>query len=129
MTESYGYQSARDMLAFDHAPTAFLCASIIAAIGVRRAIEEAGLQLGRDISVITHDDELSYLGNGGEVPTFTATRSSVRHAGLLCAERLIDLIRDPHQKATHALLEADLNVGRSTGPAPHLAHHRQAAPL
>ena len=127
MTESYGYQSARDMLSADRAPTAFLCASIIAAIGVRRAVEEAGLQLGRDISVITHDDELSYLGNGGDVPTFTATRSSVRHAGLLCAERLIDLIRDPVQPATHTLLEADLTVGRSTGPAPHLIHHRAHA--
>ena len=85
------------------------------------------MQLGRDISVITHDDELSYLGNGGDVPTFTATRSSVRHAGLLCAERLIDLIRDPVQPATHTLLEADLTVGRSTGPAPHLIHHRAHA--
>ena len=42
---------------------------------VRRAIEEAGLALGRDVSLITHDDDLGYLKNGGTVPMFTATRS------------------------------------------------------
>ncbi|MCP3971422.1 MAG: LacI family DNA-binding transcriptional regulator [Rhodobacteraceae bacterium] len=118
MTEAYGHDTARALLAGDTAPTAFLCSSIIAALGIRRAIEEAGLHMGRDVSVITHDDELSYLRNGSDVPTFTATRSSVRQAGRLCAERLIETIADPDQPPHHHLLEAELTVGLSTGPAP-----------
>ncbi|MFV1876750.1 LacI family DNA-binding transcriptional regulator [Nioella sp.] len=118
MTEHYGYDTARRMLAQDNPPTAFLVSSLISAIGVRRALEEADLKMGRDVSVITHDDELSYLGNGKDVPIFTATRSSVREAGRIAATTLLDLIEDPDRTPRHHLLEAELMLGRSTGPAP-----------
>ncbi|MEO1640944.1 MAG: substrate-binding domain-containing protein, partial [Pseudomonadota bacterium] len=78
MTEVHGFNSAREMLASDTPPTAFICASMICALGVRRAIEDVGLTMGRDVSVVTHDDALSYLQNGDETPIFTAVRSSVR---------------------------------------------------
>lgn len=122
MTEQYGHASASQMLDTAPAPTAFLVSSIIPAIGVRRAVEERGLRVGRDISIICHDDELSYLGNdaaqapGG--PPFTATRSSIRAAGRRCAEILIGLIDDPDQPPVQELWETDLTLGRSTGPAP-----------
>ena len=118
MTEVIGHHSMRDMLKLDNPPTAVLTASMISALGVRRAIDEAGLTIGRDVSVITHDDDLSYLKNGENVPIFTATRSSVRKAGELLAELLIDHIADPSLSPQNKLLEAELVVGRSTGPAP-----------
>lgn len=118
MTEVIGHHGARDMLQLDNPPTAFVTASMISALGVRRAIDEAGLTIGRDISVITHDDDLSYLKNGQNVPIFTATRSSVREAGELLAEMLIEQIVAPGQPPKHIMLEAELVVGRSTGPAP-----------
>lgn len=118
MTEVSGHHQTRDLLNGDNPPTAILSASMISALGVRRAIEEAGLKMGKDISVITHDDDLSYLKNGQDVPIFTATRSSVRNAGRILAQMLIDRISDPLVPAQNALLEAELVVGRSTGPAP-----------
>lgn len=118
MTEVSGHHQTRDLLNGDNPPTAILSASMISALGVRRAIEEAGLKMGKDISVITHDDDLSYLKNGQDVPIFTATRSSVRKAGRVLAQMLIDRISDPLVPAQNALLEAELVVGRSTGPAP-----------
>lgn len=117
MTEVYGYRSACEMLAMDEPPTAFLVASMITAIGIRRAIHEAGLEMGRDISVITHDDDLSYLKNGHDVPIFTATRSSVRDAGARAAEMLLQLIRSPGSGPLTQLMEAELIIGASTGPA------------
>ena len=117
MTEVYGHHATRDLLMLDNPPTAILAASMISAIGVRRAIEEAGLKIGRDISVITHDDELSYLTNGQDVPIFTATRSSVREAGRMLADMLLRRINTPNQEPEQVLLEAELVVGRSTGPA------------
>lgn len=116
MTETNGYRHARAMLAAKTPPTAFLVSSFIVALGVRRAIEDANLVLGRDISVITHDDELSYLMNGEDVPVFTATRSSVRKAGLQLAEMLIHQIEHPEEPPAHMLLEAELVLGLSTGP-------------
>lgn len=118
MTEVFGYRSARDMIALPQRPTAFLVASMICAIGVRRALEEAGLVMGRDVSVITHDDVLSYLQNDGAVPIFTATRSSVREAGRRLAEMLLERVGDPASQPKQELLEAQLVVGRSTGPVP-----------
>ncbi|MCU0910551.1 MAG: substrate-binding domain-containing protein [Rhodobacteraceae bacterium] len=118
MTEPYGYRAARQMLALDRRPTAFLTASLITALGVRRAVEERGLVLGRDVSIVTHDDELSYFSAPDTVPVFTATRSSVREAGRLAAEMLLDLVEAPGGPPRHRLLEAVLTVGQSTGPAP-----------
>ncbi|MGJ8588816.1 MAG: substrate-binding domain-containing protein [Yoonia sp.] len=118
MTEDFGYLSAREMLALDDAPTAFICSSMISALGVRRAIEEKGLVMGKDVSVISHDDVLSYLRNGGDPPIFTATRSSVREAGRQLAQMLLDAIENPALPPQTKLLEAELVVGTSTGPAP-----------
>lgn len=118
MTEVFGYQSTRDMLDTENAPTAILCSSLISALGVRRAIEEKGLIMGKDVSVITHDDALSYLQNGDDLPIFTATRSSVRDAGRKLAKMLLAAIADPTSTPQQQLLEAELMVGSSTGPAP-----------
>jgi LacI family transcriptional regulator len=117
MTEIYGYRAAKEMLSRSKRPTAFVCSSIITAIGVRRAVHEAGLVLARDVSIITHDDALSYLENGDDVPIFTALRSSVRYAGAEAADMLLSLIAIPKNAPKTRLLEADLIIGRSTGPA------------
>lgn len=118
MTEVSGYRAGRRMLALDNAPTAFLAASMVSGMGIRRAIEERGLKMGRDVSVIIHDDDLSYMKNGEDVPIFTATRSSVREAGRIAAEMLLGLIAQPQDPLPSRLLEADLVIGQSTGPAP-----------
>lgn len=118
MTETFAFRTTQQMLAADDAPTAIICASMISALGVRRAIEDKGLVMGRDVSVITHDDNLSYLQNGEGVPIFTATRSSVRDAGRLVADMLIQQIKTPTAPPVQTLLEAELTVGQSTGPAP-----------
>ncbi len=116
MTEDCGYQNTCAMLARKNPPSAFLVSSMITAIGVRRAIAEAGKKMGRDISVIIHDDELSYLRNGADIPIFTAARSSVRQAGRICAQMLLDNIAQNNQTPRHRLLETDITIGESTGP-------------
>ncbi len=118
MTEHSGFTAASAMLDRPDPPTAFVAASMLSGMGVRRAIEARGLKMGRDVSVIIFDDELSYLRNGEDLPIFTATRSSVREAGRLAAQMLLDLIADPDTAPRNKLLEADLILGQSTGPAP-----------
>lgn len=119
MTEAQGHDAAREMLRGAAPPTAFLTASLLSAMGARRGIEEAGLVMGRDVSIVTHDDELGYLKNGtAEEPIFTATRSSVREAGRRCASLLLDQIESGDRRPRHDLMEAVLVVGQSTGPAP-----------
>ncbi|MFK7857994.1 MAG: LacI family DNA-binding transcriptional regulator [Granulosicoccus sp.] len=116
MTETCGYETASQLLSSDNPPSAFVVSSYIVAIGVQRAITHAGLRVGKDVSVVTHDDELSFFDNQGEVPQFTATRSSVREAGVLAAQMLLDIIDSPESAPQSHLLEARLIVGSSTGP-------------
>jgi len=118
MTETNGHHAARRMLELPDPPTAFLVSSMISALGVRRAVEERGLRMGADISIIAHDDELGYFRNsdGVDVPIFTATRSSVRQAGRQAAEMLLSIIENPALGPQTRLFEAELTLGRSTGP-------------
>lgn len=116
MTETAGHRTVAAMLRAPNPPTALLVSSMIMALGARRAIEEKGLRLGRDVSVIIHDDELSYLRNGDDVPIFTATRSSVREAGRQAADMLLSLISGRETGPKELLLEAELIIGQSTGP-------------
>jgi LacI family transcriptional regulator len=118
MTEVNGWRAAEAGMSQTSPATAFLCASMLQGMGVRRAIEGRGLKMGRDVSVIIFDDDLSYLRNGEDVPIFTATRSSVKEAGRLAAEMLLAVINQPDSAPQHRLLEAELILGQSTGPAP-----------
>ncbi|WP_092647265.1 LacI family DNA-binding transcriptional regulator [Jannaschia faecimaris] len=116
MTEHMAHANAARMLDQSVKPTAFLVSSLIMAIGVRRALEDRGLRMGRDVSVVIHDDMLSYLMNGEEVPIFTATRSSVRAAGRRCAEVLLAQIRSKPDAPIQEVWECELVLGGSTGP-------------
>lgn len=116
MTEHNGYAATRAMLAMADRPTALVVSSVILAIGARRAIQEAGLALGKDVSLVSYDDDLSYLSNRQDIPVFTAVRSSVRIAGQAIADMLIKQIDRPHGTSPIDLFEAELVVGASTGP-------------
>lgn len=120
MIEPFGHTAAAEMLALRDPPTAFVTSSIMIALGAMRAGREAGLAPGRDLSIVTHDDDLSFLPNSGAVPLFTATRSSIRAAGRRGAEMLIELIADPEGAPRHELWEAEMTLGQSTGA------HREA---
>lgn len=116
MTEANGYNAVKRMLLLPVPPTAFLMSSVISAIGASRAVQEAGLTLGQEVSLLTYDDDLSYLSNRQDVPLFTAVRSSVRDAGRQIAQILVNQISNPDGPPQNALFEAELVVGRSTGP-------------
>jgi len=94
LNESNGYLAASQSLAGNNPPTAFLVSSYVGALGVRRAIHQAGLEMGK----------------------FTATRSSVRDAGALAAQMLLDIIDDPGCAPLTQMLDARLTLGASTGP-------------
>ena len=116
MTEEYGYQNAMGRLDLPEPPTAFLLSSIICAAGVRRALDDRDLRPGRDVSIATFDDCLSYFRNSAVPPVFTAMQSSVRAAGAALAQMLIDRINAPDAPHTHTLWEAEFVAGASTGP-------------
>ncbi|MEM9576533.1 MAG: substrate-binding domain-containing protein [Pseudomonadota bacterium] len=119
MSEPNGYEAAMDLLAQETPPTAFVASSMLLALGVKRAIEDRDLEMGRDVSVICFDDDISYLPNAGDTPLFTALRSPVRAAGARCASLLMERIIAPDAPLPNELWEAELVHGTSTGPGPN----------
>ena len=78
MMEPFGHRAAQEMLRRPDPPTAFLVSSIIIALGTLWAVRELGLEPGRDVSIVTHDDDLSFLPNGG--PSCSSPRRAPRSA-------------------------------------------------
>lgn len=122
MTEQAGYDLATALLSSDNSPTAFLCGSVFLAQGVYRAAAERNLRVGRDISVVCHDDGLRGIRPADFDPPLTSTFRSVREAGEHLAEILIDLVEASEDKEPiREVAEVDLILRSSVGHSRKLA--------
>ncbi|RYE74378.1 MAG: transcriptional regulator, partial [Hyphomicrobiales bacterium] len=117
-SDEIGFRLAQAMLAGAPRPTAFVAGSMMTALGVFRAIRAAGLELGRDVSMIAHDDVFPYLSAETMVPAMSTTRSSIRSAGGRIAELALEMLGGKPPDAIHELWPIDLVLRASTGPAP-----------
>jgi LacI family transcriptional regulator len=89
------------------------------ALGVFRAIRSAGLELGRDVSMIAHDDVFPYLNADTMVPSMSTTRSSIRAAGSRVAELLSQVLAGKPVGEIHELWPVEMVLRQSTGQGPH----------
>jgi len=117
-TDEVGFRVAQSMLELRPRPTAFLSGSMMTALGVFRAIRQAGLVLGKDVSMIAHDDVFPYLNADNMYPTMSTTRSSIRQAGVRMAELVLQLLAGKSGEDIHELWPVDLVLRQSSGPAP-----------
>ncbi|GHA17793.1 transcriptional regulator [Devosia pacifica] len=118
-TDEVAFRLAQSMLEQNHRPTAFLAGSMMTALGVFRAIRQAGLELGSDVSMIAHDDVFPYLNADNMYPTMSTTRSSIRQAGIRIAELLLQLLAGKPAGAIHEEWPVELVLRQSTAaPRP-----------
>ena len=117
-TDEIGFRFAQGLLEQKSPPTAFLAGSMMSALGVFRAIRSAGLSLGRDVSMITHDDVFPFLNADQMVPSMSTTRSSIRAAGARVAALTLQLLAGRAAGDIHELWPVELVLRESTGPAP-----------
>ncbi|MGD0445634.1 MAG: LacI family DNA-binding transcriptional regulator [Edaphobacter sp.] len=91
-TPELGYPPVRDLLARTRDFTAIFCFNDTSAIGAVRAIEDAGLNCPRDISVIGFDDIIiaEYFN-----PRLTTVRQPLHKMGTEAARLLIQRIQSP----------------------------------
>lgn len=120
MSEDAGYtQTAKWLSGAERLPpTAFLCSSTLLALGVMRAAGEAGLEIGKDISIIAHDDVLPHLRAEHFSTPLTVTRVPIRNAGLALAEMIHKRIGGAPPESLQLTAPVDLIVRNSTGAAP-----------
>lgn len=115
MTDGHGFQHMARFLDRLERPTAVLCASTVLALGAVRAIRQAGLEVGADISLIAHDDDLHLLRPEHFSTPLSTTRSSIRDAGRRVAERLIAAVNGEEIEAQEReLWRAELILRAST---------------
>jgi DNA-binding LacI/PurR family transcriptional regulator len=112
-----GYPPVRDLLSRTRDFTALFSFNDTSAIGAIRAIQDAGLDCPRDISVIGFDDIIvaEYFN-----PRLTTVRQPLRKMGTTAAELLVKRIQSPAEPYSHEVwFEPELIVRESTAGVPH----------
>ena len=115
-TDEVAFRMAQAMLELRPRPTAFLAGSMMTALGVFRAIRQAGLVLGKDVSMIAHDDVFPYLNADNMYPSMSTTRSSIRQAGMRIAELILQILNGKSPEDVHELWPVELVLRESSGP-------------
>jgi len=103
------------LLALNSPPTAVCCVSDIVAIGAMKAIRDAGMHPGREISVVGYDG--LKLGEWLD-PPLTTMHQPLKSAGKKIAEAMIKIINGTSQPTDHQELFRASFVRRGTANPP-----------
>jgi len=110
-----GYPYAKQILARKVPFTALFAYNDLAAIGAIRALQEEGLRVPQDVSVVGFDDIQSAAFN---TPSLTTVRQPLGKMGEIAAETLIQQIEGQEETPPTIAIEPTLVTRESTGPAP-----------
>lgn len=110
-----GAEAMGRFLSLENPPTAVFAASDVLAIGAMHAIQQAGLQVPNDISIIGFDDAdfAEYLN-----PPLTTIRVDAHALGILAAETIVGLAKGEISDPRHYTLGTDLIVRKSCAVYP-----------
>lgn len=108
-----GLNAGRKLLALDDCPTAVVAAVDIGALGFYQAAAERGLQIGKDVSVISYDGTtIAAYAN----PPLSTYEVDNRHAGARLASLLIRRIRGEAPETLRELAPASFVERSSAAP-------------
>jgi len=109
-----GASAVRAVLAQSEIPTVIFCGSDLIAMGAMNALEEAGVQVPEDVSVVGIDDiSFAFLAR----PPLTTISVPREQLGILAFQALDKMLKLKRRKGADYYLETELVVRRSTAPA------------
>ncbi len=109
-----GATAVARLLTMPDLPTAVLCSNDVTALGAMRAFFKCGLEVPRDVSVIGADDiPFAALAH----PPLTTVRIPRERLGGLALEILRGMLVAPRGLGTETVLDTNLVIRESTGPA------------
>jgi DNA-binding LacI/PurR family transcriptional regulator len=114
-TPQLGYPFAKKLLARERPFTALFAYNDVSAIGSIRGFQDAGLRVPEDISVVGFDDIRIAVHNN---PPLTTVRQPLEKMGEIAARTLLKRIEDHAEWVPQIVIEPELVVRDSTGPAP-----------
>lgn len=115
LTQKSGFEAAVQLLDRPQPPTAIVACNDLMALGVMSAIQERGLEVGKDIAVTGFDDipmaEHSH-------PPLTTVHQPIYQIGKMVCGMLIQILRGEDLLSRQVMLEPKLIVRHSCGRAP-----------
>lgn len=114
-TPKLGYPFAQQLLTRQKPFTALFAYNDISAIGAIRAIQEKGLRVPQDISVMGFDD---IPGAAFHMPSLTTVRQPLNRMGEVAAQTLLERIEGKKEYPPEIAIEPELVVRESTAQAP-----------
>jgi DNA-binding LacI/PurR family transcriptional regulator len=108
-----GASAVREVLSGAQLPTVLFCGNDLIAMGAMSALEESGVRVPEDVSVIGIDDIFfAFLAR----PPLTTIRVPREQLGIKAFEALERMLKLKRRKGSNYTLETDLVVRRSTAP-------------
>jgi LacI family transcriptional regulator, galactose operon repressor len=114
-TPMLGYPFTKQLLARNKPFTALFAYNDISAIGAIRAIQEQGLRVPQDISVMGFDD---IPGAAFHTPSLTTVQQPLNRMGEVAAQVLLERIEGQKEYPSEIAIEPELVVRESTAKAP-----------
>jgi LacI family transcriptional regulator, galactose operon repressor len=106
-----GYLAMQRLLAYQPRPTAVFAANDLMAIGAMRAVDEAGLRLSHDISIVGVDDiEVAAF----QTPPLTTIRQSFTQLATFGVQLLLEILAGKELTQSQIVIEPTLIVRQST---------------
>lgn len=106
-------EACQRLLAGGHPFSAVFCANDEIALGVLKALQEAGKHVPDDVSVIGFDD-IALVGH--LIPPLTTVRVDKEALGAMAVKHLLMRFRDPHMTSVSSVMEVELIKRGSVGP-------------
>ena len=106
-----GYREMEALLAIDEPPTAVFAVNDRTALGVIPAVEGAGLQAPRDISIVGFDDMPPYAYPAPALTTVTSERLAMGHIAM---QRLHQIIKNSQNVPINIVMPCQLVIRDSS---------------
>jgi len=114
-TPMLGYPFTKQLLARRKPFTALFAYNDISAIGAIKALQEHGLRVPQDVSVMGFDD---IPGAAFHTPSLTTVRQPLSRMGEVAAQSLLERIENNKEYPSEIAIEPELVVRESTAGAP-----------
>src|SRR6202453_3937979 len=109
-----GASAVREILSAPYIPTVIFCGSDLIALGPMTALEEAGVNIPEDVSIVGIDDiSFACLAR----PPLTTIRVPREGLGVTAFQALQRMLKLKRQRGSEYSLETELVIRRSTAPA------------